>query len=87
MWHRCSVCQKQLLEQSNWDSSCVTTYCLFECVVMACNSAVVVVLITLVAVDLIQSWLPIQSNPVTCFFFLVEASFCFAPAESKFELN
>ncbi len=69
MWHRCSICQKQLLEQSNWDSSCVTTYCLFECVVMACNSAAVVALTALVAVDLVRSWLPIQTKPCDLFFF------------------
>ena len=74
MWRRCSICQKQLPEQSNWDSSCVKTFCLFEGIVTACNSAVVVVvlmaLVALVAVDLAQSWLPIQSNHVTSFFCL-----------------
>ena len=69
-----------------WISSCVTTYCLFECIVVAHNSAAVVVL---------YSGCSCGSHSVSVthlikprdLVFLVEASFCFASAESKFEVN
>lgn len=45
MWHRGSICRKQLVASSNLGSCCATTYCLFHCIVAACNSAVVLLLI------------------------------------------
>lgn len=45
MWHRCSICRKQSVARSNLGSCCATTYCLFHCIVAACNSALVLPLI------------------------------------------
>lgn len=61
------------------DSSCGTTYCLSRRSVTGCSSAVVLVLMAAVAVDLRLPGLPIQSNPWPGF--PVETSFCFAAAE------
>lgn len=41
-------------------SSCATSRCLFQCIVMAWNSAVVFVLMAAVAVFLSQSWKPLS---------------------------
>lgn len=65
-------------------SSCATSRCVFECIVMPWNAAVVLVLIAAVAVFLSQSWF--ESDPVA-WFLLVEASFCFVLTESLFALK